>query len=277
MLGCDGKIKWKRQFEHLVIEMPSEKTGKYAHPFKIKLDGVAIGGLTVKPQDSTIKAEVKVINYSTEMFSKDLSLYVNEKPVKTQKVTAEPGAVNVVSFSHTVKEPDFYNVAVRHTSFTTPAKKVALPVIDLAGEWLFTKGDSSDYKKIDFDDSSWQHVTLPTIGCAYTQEIDFHWLRSKVFIPKAFEGCGLLLTLGKIDGASETYFNGKRIGRMSRIPFGNERPLYEGTRRDRVRPGLIKYGQENVIAVKIYGLKDCGMYADMQPIEYIMNWKEDDT
>ncbi len=63
---------------------------------------------------------------------------------------------------------------------------------------------------------------------------------------------------------------------MSRIPFGDERPLWEDTRRDRVRPEIIQYGRENLIAVRIYGLKNHGMYADMAPIEYIEKWEEQD-
>jgi hypothetical protein len=73
-----------------------------------------------------------------------------------------------------------------------------------------------------------------------------------------------------------SYFNGNFIGKMSRIPFGDERPLWEDTRRYRVAPSAIKYGQENVIAVRIYGLKGCGMYAEMEPLEYIKNWEEEE-
>jgi len=276
MLGSDERIKWQREAEHLVITMPAEKTGKYAHCFKIRLNGTAIGALTVKPTASTLQAEAKIINYGPETFLKELSLYVDSKPIKTEAVTAQPKASKIVSFTHTVKGPGFYSVAVGNSGFTTSAEKVALPVIDLAGEWLFKSGDSPDYKQKDLDDSGWRRVTLPMMSCAYTQEMEFHWLRRKVFIPKAFQGYGLLLTLGKIDGASETYFNGKRVGRMSRIPFGDERPLWEDTRRDRVRPDLIQYSQDNVIAVRIYGLKDCGMYAETEPIEYITNRQEED-
>ena len=129
---------------------------------------------------------------------------------------------------------------------------------------------------MDIDDSGWRRVTLPMMNCTYTQEVDFHWLRRKVFIPKQFEGCGLLLTLGKIDGADISYFNGNFIGKMSRIPFGDERPLWEDTRRYRVKPEFIRYGQENVIAVRIYGLKDCGMYAEMAQVECITNWQEEE-
>ena len=277
MLGSDERIKWQREPEHFVITMPVDKTGKYAHCFKIRLKGTAIGALTVKTQASTVKAEAKVINYGPETFSKELSLcIIDEKPVKTSRVTVQPGAFKTVSFSYTVKEPGFYNIAVGHLGFTTSAKQVALPVIDLAGQWLFKQGDSPHYKHTDLDDSAWRRVTLPMISCPYTQNIDFHWLRRKVFIPNAFEGYSLLLTIGKIDGASETYFNGKCVGQMSRIPFGNERPLWEDTRRDCVRPDLIQYGRENLIAVRIYGLKNCGMYADMAPGEYIEKWEEQD-
>jgi len=276
MVGSDEKIRFKRKREFLVIKRPDEKASDYAHAFKIKLAGTAIGGLTVKTQGSSIKAEAQVLNYGNEEFSKELSLYVNEKPVQTEKVMVEPGAVKVIDFNYTVKEPGFYNIAAGHSGFVTDSRAVALPAIELAGEWLLKQGDSPDFKEYDFDDSRWQRVTLPMTSCAYTQEVDFHWLRRRVFIPKEFEGCGLLLTLGKIDGADVSYFNGNFIGKMSKIPFGDERPLWEDTRRYRVAPSAIKYGQENVIAVRIYGLKDCGMYAEMGAVEYIKNWEEED-
>jgi len=276
LLGSDEKLKWERQQEYIAIEVPEQKCGRYAHSFKIELDGLAIGALTVEPVNSIVKAEAKIINYSRKNFSTEISLYIDQKPVKTKMVTAALGAVRRVSFTHTVKEPKFYNIAVGRAGFSTPTKKVALPVIDPAGTWLFKQGDSPDYKQTDFDDTAWRRVTLPMITCPYTQQIDFHWLRKKILVPEAFEGCGLLLTLGKIDGASETYFNGELVGRMSRIPFGDERPLWEDTRRDRVRPEIIQYGRENLIAVRIYGLKNRGMYADMAPIEYIEKWEEQD-
>ncbi|MHC4531041.1 MAG: hypothetical protein ACYSXD_05700, partial [Planctomycetota bacterium] len=276
MVGSDEKIRFKRKREFLVIKKPDEKASDYAHAFKIRLAGTAIGGLTVKTQGSNVKAEAQVINYGSEKFSKELSLYANEKAVKTEKVVVESGAVKVIDFSYTAKVPGFYNIAVGHSGFVTDSTTAALPAIELAGEWLLKQGDSPDFKEYDFDDSRWRRVTLPMTSCAYTQEVDFHWLRRRVFIPKEFEGCGLFLTLGKIDGADMSYFNGNFIGKMSRIPFGDERPLWEDTRRYRVAPSAIKYGQENVIAVRIYGLKGCGMYAEMEPLEYIKNWEEEE-
>jgi alpha-L-fucosidase len=276
MLGCDKKLHWKRTPGQLVIKMPDEKVGEYACCFKIKLKGVAIGGLRVHPQDSTIKAEAKVINYGDEAFSKTLFLYLDDKPVITQEITAAPQTVEQIYFNHPVQRANFYSVAIGHSDFATGSKKVALPVIDLTGKWLFKRGDSSDWKKPDLDDSDWRRVTLPAETYPYTQEIDFHWFRKKIFVPKEFEGCGLLLTLGKIDGADITFFNGRRVGSMSRIPFGDERPMWEDTRRYRVPPEAIKYGRQNVIAVRIYGLKDCGMYAEVEPVKYIENWLEED-
>ena len=268
LLGSDEKITWRQENEHLVINPSKKQAGKYALVFRIAPKGIAIEGLRTKSIERTVNAQVMIINYGDGKSSNKLSLDINGRAVQSQMVNTQPGTMKLVKFSYTAKEPGFYKVAIGGTGFSTAGKEVALPVIKLGGQWLFKAGDSVEWKEAEFDDSDWRRVEVPMMSCEYSQEIDYHWLRRKVFIPKAFKGYGLVLTVGKIDGASETYFNGKLIGRMSRIPFGDEQPMYEDTQRHLVRSELIQYGSDNVIAVRIYGLKDCVMYADMAPIEY---------
>jgi sialate O-acetylesterase len=109
--------------------------------------------------------------------------------------------------------------------------------------------DSSTGKKcmdIDFDDSNWQQMELPTLweqaGLA-----DFDglvWFRKDVNIPQSWAGKELVLELGPIDDMDSTWINGTRVG-------GIEAPgRWQTPRKYKIDSAIIKPGR-NVIAVKV--------------------------
>ena len=76
------------------------------------------------------------------------------------------------------------------------------------------------------------------------------WYRIHFTVPEKFRDQDLILLVGKIDDVDETYLNGERVGRTGgRHVHGGE---YLKFRTYAVRSDLIKYGQDNLLAVRVY-------------------------
>jgi len=137
-----------------------------------------------------------------------------------------------------------------------------------AGPWRFTLGDDPAWKEPGFDDSAWQTVTLPThwsthLSGDFTQKIG--WYRRRISVPAALRGKALLLLLGKIDDADETFVNGVKVGGTGSFP-----PYYAtawtDTRRYLVPARLLKGDGTDLVAVRDYnGAGDAGIYEAASP------------
>ena len=92
--------------------------------------------------------------------------------------------------------------------------------IDLSGEgWLFSKGDDMQWATPQYNDSTWQKIAVGmTWQAALNTEYNgMAWYRRSIIVPEnqkklIQKGGGLILKLGMIDDADETYFNGIKIG-----------------------------------------------------------------
>jgi hypothetical protein len=130
--------------------------------------------------------------------------------------------------------------------------------IDLSKEgWKFQKGDDLAWAAPAFPDTKWRHIAVGTTWENATKE-DFDgigWYRRFVVIPKTYKKAvrkygSMLLKLGMIDDADETYFNGVKIGSMGKFP--PESLTAYGTPREYYIPiNLIKWGEPNLIAVRV--------------------------
>lgn len=128
----------------------------------------------------------------------------------------------------------------------------------LKNEWKFMLGDNLEYMNNDFDLSKWKPINSGIVweNQGYTEYNGFAWYVQDVQIPEniektAIKNGGFNLYLGTIDDADEVYFNGKLIGKTGKFP-----PVFEG-HYDRIRnysvnPNVVKWGQKNRIAVRVY-------------------------
>lgn len=100
------------------------------------------------------------------------------------------------------------------------------------------------YASTDMADDDWKSIKLPnTWETEGLPDFDgLMWFRKELKLPKEMEGKELVLTLGTIDDADRTFFNGKQIG---------ENPLIYAQRRYRVPTELVKPGR-NFIAVRVH-------------------------
>lgn len=146
----------------------------------------------------------------------------------------------------------------------TEGKDVSeFPVV--RGEWKFNEGDDTLWKAPVFDDSSWQTVKLPATWqehSNYTQEYVYGWFRRELTIPADLQGKDIVINVGKVDDADETYFNGVKVGGMGSFP-PNYTTAWDIIRHYKVPHEIIHYGGRNIIAVRVFnGIGQGGIYDD---------------
>ena len=136
------------------------------------------------------------------------------------------------------------------------------------GPWRFTLGDNVAWKEPAFDDAAWQPLTLPAhwsshLSGDFTQK--FGWYRRRFIVPAALRGRDILLLLGKVDDADETFVNGVKVGGLGSFPPHYE-TAWETPRRYLVPAKLLKGDGTDLVAVRDYnGQSDAGIYEAATP------------
>lgn len=126
-------------------------------------------------------------------------------------------------------------------------------IVDLTGEWKFEVGDDPAWSDPKLDDSKWEQLRVPGQweDQGFPGYDGFAWARKTFRVPASSSGDALYLRIGNVDDADEVYVNGILIGYTGELP-----PHYEGGygeyRQYPLAPGLLRWGQENLIAVRIF-------------------------
>jgi hypothetical protein len=127
--------------------------------------------------------------------------------------------------------------------------------IPLKGDWYFAtdsndQGVANKWFSGSFDDSNWKVLRA---GASWEEQGITHsgwgWYRQKILIPREFAGTPLYLSLGDIPSDDDTWFNGTRIGGFS----GGYKYATQQKRVYVVPPAMIKYGELNTIAMRVWG------------------------
>ncbi|MBN1533428.1 MAG: SpoIIE family protein phosphatase [Spirochaetes bacterium] len=159
-----------------------------------------------------------------------------------------------------------------HAAVTVPRElSVPLDIADARGEWRFMGGDDPAYRLREYDDSSWETVaSMPhnwkDRRVRPHESSIFGWYRIHLSLGKVPPDRQLMLRLGPIDDADETYFNGILIGRTGAIDAAGRAPRRHAWDRVRLYPlpcGALRQG-DNVLAVRVQSYFDdfAGMYYD---------------
>jgi putative heme-binding domain-containing protein len=104
--------------------------------------------------------------------------------------------------------------------------------------------------------SAWHKLTVPgtwddqTNG-ALAKFDGVAWYRAELKVPAEWQGAQVTVATEQIDNAHEVYFNGAKIGGAGSFPPKYESGLKE-TKRLVVPAEHIRYGEANVVAVRIY-------------------------
>jgi len=112
------------------------------------------------------------------------------------------------------------------------------------------RGETERWFAEDFDDSSWMMIKS---GEPWEKQGVVHhgfgWYRQKILLPRESVGTPLVLELGELLSDDDVWFNGVRIGGIS----GEHKYKNWLTRSYTVPPSLIRYGEENTIAIRVWG------------------------
>jgi hypothetical protein len=273
LLGFPQKIHWNR-LRNLLILTPPAEVGNRPVVYKLEVGGFTLGTWPVQTQGNQYTVSGYLQNYGTDKIMIPVNLSDGQKELLSREVTAEPGAEKDFTFNQTYSKPGIYQSCLGYelkgknttqTSYT--CWQVALPSIDLTGEWLFAKGNRTAWKKTDFNDQGWEKVKLPCKweDHGYKCEYCYGWYRKHLVIPKEWKNHPLVLPLGKIDDSDVTYFNGHEIGRMG----DKTNTAWNQERRYEVPAKLINFGKDNVIAIRVYNITGgAGLYdGPLGPIE----------
>ncbi|MBQ6959248.1 MAG: putative Ig domain-containing protein [Bacteroidales bacterium] len=132
-------------------------------------------------------------------------------------------------------------------------------------EARFCKGDDPAYQQAGFDDSAWPILSLEKdwVQQGIQNPDGFAWYRIHVIIPSSLKKSvsgPVLLDLGPIDDADETWMNGRFVGRTGSNPEDPEGYSSQWTtpRRYLVDPKMVRWDKENIIAVRVYNGGDPG-------------------
>jgi len=122
--------------------------------------------------------------------------------------------------------------------------------LDIAGGWKLNNADDSSFRDAAFDDSSWKAIDLPS-DLFETGGRQTVWLRKTFTVPVGFKGKDIGVFIGKIWDSDRTYFNGSQIGQSGTSDEHLYVPTWNFDRSYFIPGELVRYGQENTIAIKI--------------------------
>jgi GGDEF domain-containing protein len=125
----------------------------------------------------------------------------------------------------------------------------------LAGQWKMVIGDDKKYSAPDYDDASWDTVTLPgSLMPGVMKKTDrpggILWLRKTLYVGRDLAGKDLGLILGRISDADEVFFNGVKIGGLGEFPPAAH-SMWNHPRCYLVYGPIIRAGADNVIAIRV--------------------------
>ncbi|MDH7571264.1 MAG: hypothetical protein QHJ73_16935, partial [Armatimonadota bacterium] len=142
--------------------------------------------------------------------------------------------------------------------FTAACAATAAPAfLSLEGEWRFQTdpdgvGETQGWHQPHFDDGAWKRVRVPAAW--EDQEAPNYdgiaWYRLRLAVPPEWRRHDLRLMLGRVDDLDRTYVNGILVGETqpsTPVPSQVWR-VY------RVPRAAVRFGQENVIAVRVRDL-----------------------
>jgi hypothetical protein len=130
-----------------------------------------------------------------------------------------------------------------------PAVVAGDEVIHLRGPWRFRTGDDARYAARDYDDDTWETIAVPEVWerAGHPDYDGQAWYRTRFTLPPGRSGGHadnrtVVLELGKVDDADETFVNGQKLG---------ETRGWRTYRRYPLPANLLNWGGENVLAVRV--------------------------
>lgn len=134
-----------------------------------------------------------------------------------------------------------------------PAEGTWRQLRDLRGSWRFQIGDDAAWADPGLDDSGWDNVLVPSAweDEGYPGYDGYAWYRHAFHLDPRAKGRYLYLHLGRIDDVDQVFVNGYPVGATGGFPPGY-RTGYQHFRAYRLPENILRYGRDNVIAVRVF-------------------------
>jgi GH15 family glucan-1,4-alpha-glucosidase len=143
----------------------------------------------------------------------------------------------------------------------------------LPERWQFTTGDDPVFARPGTPDAHWAKIDVPTWWerAGYEGYDGIAWYRVHFTVDPKWIGERMILQLGRIDDADETFLNGMKIGASGKFP-PDSATAWEQYRVYTVPPGVLQ--RENVLAVRVYDMMGAGGIVEgtiglWDPAEYL--------
>jgi hypothetical protein len=144
------------------------------------------------------------------------------------------------------------------------------PLLDLRGRWAFEVGDDMAWAAPGFSDRGWAQIAVPAAweDQGFPGYDGYGWYRKWFRMPADWKGKRLFLDLGYVDDADETFVNGHFVGFQGTMP-PNYVTKFDVPRRYAIPPYVLKPGEDNLIAVRVYDSEIAGgiTHGDVQLLE----------
>jgi hypothetical protein len=126
-------------------------------------------------------------------------------------------------------------------------------VLNLNRDWQFTTENDPRFSDASYDDSDWEHVDVSESweDEGFPGYDGYAWYRTTFLLDKELEGKSLQLDLGRIDDVDRVWVNGRFLGGKGKFPPGYN-SAYNVHRKYPLPNEILKFGEENVVAVQVY-------------------------
>ncbi len=126
-------------------------------------------------------------------------------------------------------------------------------IVTLEGKWKAVKGDNPEYANPEYDHGHWKTVEVPgNLQEQYPGYRGVAWYRARLLFPEKTRNSNILVELGKISDVDECYLNGRLMASTGSIDDPDSH-AFDRARLYHVPPGIVKHGEENVLAVRVRG------------------------
>lgn len=130
--------------------------------------------------------------------------------------------------------------------------------------WRIVHHDDRSYALPQYDDSSWERISLPASAVPFSSETGrVTWLRFTFTVDRSLEGQAVGIFLNKLPDAAELYCNGSLIGTSGTMPDHGYYGIDTIPSAFLIPQAVISYGGENTLAIRIYSERRTG---DLKPI-----------
>ncbi len=125
--------------------------------------------------------------------------------------------------------------------------------LSLPAVWKFLPGDGEERKEPSYDDSRWSDMPVPSQweDNGFPGLDSLVWYRARFTLPADWPAGASELLLGKIDDCDQTYWNGQLVGKTGTFPPEYD-SQWQSFRRYAVPEALLRRGQENTVALRVF-------------------------